>query len=565
MIHRTYSSLPTFKNLKFNPGLNVLLAEKSEGASNRQTRNRAGKSSLIEIVHFLTGADVIKDSLFKSDALKDITFGMEFDLAGEQVIIERQNTSRTGYQLNGVDISSVEWKKMLGQKMFALSGDDKENTPTFRSLFAYFVRRAASSAFITPEKQAAMQGTGDYQTALMYLLGMDWTIAGDWQDIRDSEKTITELKKATKKGAFKSIIGSAAELRTKLTVQEDNLKKLKQQIDSFNVHPKYRELEQEADEITKKLGELSNENTIDLALIRDLESAIKTERPPEVNDLKSVYAEAGISLPDLVKKQYADVQEFHDSVIKNRNDYLSDELTETKSRIEAREKMTLELDNRRAEIMGILRSHGALDQFFKLQSEVSRLETEVENLRQRFEAAENLEGTKNELDIDRNRLLKRLRREFNEQKDRLADAILAYEETSKNLYEIAGSMYIDETPNGPVFRFEIQGARSEGIKNMQIFCFDLMLMRICAKRVIGSGFLIHDSHLFDGVDGRQVIRALRVGADTAKELGFQYIVTMNEDDAFKEKEDGFDLNDNVLPVKLTDATEDGGLFGIRFD
>ena len=100
---------------------------------------------------------------------------------------------------------------------------------------------------------------------------------------------------------------------------------------------------------------------------------------------------------------------------------------------------------------------------------------------------------------------------------------------------------------------------------MQIFCFDMMLMRLCAKRGIGPGFLIHDSHLFDGVDGRQVISALRVGAETAEELGFQYIVTMNEDDAFKDKEEGFDLNDYILGIKLTDATEDGGLFGIRFD
>ncbi len=71
--------------------------------------------------------------------------------------------------------------------------------------------------------------------------------------------------------------------------------------------------------------------------------------------------------------------------------------------------------------------------------------------------------------------------------------------------------------------------------------------------------------LFDGVDGRQIIRALQVGAKIAGELGFQYIVTINEDDAFKETEEGFDLNDYVLDVKLTDATDDGGLFGIRFD
>ena len=92
----------------------------------------------------------------------------------------------------------------------------------------------------------------------------------------------------------------------------------------------------------------------------------------------------------------------------------------------------------------------------------------------------------------------------------------------------------------------------------------MMLMRLCASRGVGPGFLIHDSHLFDGVDGRQLISALKVGAETAQELGFQYLVTMNEDDAFKETVAGFDLSDHVLPTVLTDAEESGGLFGFRF-
>ena len=135
---------------------------------------------------------------------------------------------------------------------------------------------------------------------------------------------------------------------------------------------------------------------------------------------------------------------------------------------------------------------------------------------------------------------------------------------NQRLYESAGSMTVEETSNGPVFQFPMQGSRSKGIKNMQIFCFDMMLIRLCAKRGIGPGFLVHDSHLFDGVDGRQVVSALKVGAETANELGFQYIVTMNEDDAFKEQIEGFDLKNYVLPVVLTDAREDGGLFGFRF-
>lgn len=214
--------------------------------------------------------------------------------------------------------------------------------------------------------------------------------------------------------------------------------------------------------------------------------------------------------------------------------------------------------------MSTLQTHGALDQFSHLQGEAGRLEASVESLRQRFEAAEQLEGTKNELGIERNRLTLRLRRDFSEQKSRLSEAILAFEVTSKRLYESAGSMTVDETSNGPEFQFPMQGSRSKGIRNMQIFCFDMMLMRLCANRGVGPGFLIHDSHLFDGVDGRQLISALKVGAETATELGFQYIVTINEDDAFKEAIAGFNLYDHVLPTVLTDSKEDGGLFGFRF-
>ncbi len=567
MIHRIYSSLPSFKNLTFHSGLNVLIAEKGAGATSRQTRNRAGKTSLIEIVHFLTGGKIDEKTPFRAQELQEVTFGMEFDLSGETVIIERLNKKRAGFKLNEYSISAKKWRHRLGKDMFGLSdGSDEEGrTPTFRSLFAYFVRRQLSVAFTTPEKQAAMQTPGDYQMALMYLMDLDWHITRDWQGVRDREKNLTELRKAAKSGAFGSIIDSAAELRTQFTVAEDRLKNLQQDLEQFRVHPQYSELEAEADELTRKLSELANDNTIDLAVIRDLEAALVSETAPEITDLDSVYEEVGITLPDLVKKRYEDVRLFHESVVRNRKDYLTGELEAARSRIESRNQENVRLDERRAEIMGMLKSYGALDHFTKLQSEVGRLESEVESLRQRFEAAENLEGTKSELEIERNRLLLRLRRDFTEQKERLSHAILAYEQISRQLYEDAGSMLVDETSNGPTFSFQIQGSRSKGIKNMQIFCFDMMLMRLCAKRGIGPGFLIHDSHLFDGVDGRQVISALRVGAETAEELGFQYVVTMNEDDAFKEKEKGFDLNDYVTGIKLTDATEDGGLFGIRFD
>ena len=571
MIHRMFSSLPSFKELEFYSGLNVLVAQKEDGATDKQTRNRAGKTSMIEIIHFLTGTKADKDSIFRSEALVNETFGLTFDLAGKVATVEHSGKPRSKFKAvnvfaEGRALAKTKWTTTLGEKIFDLQKLPEANgkRPTFRSLFSYFVRRENSGAFSTPEKHFAQQSPGDFQVALLYLLGLDWQIASEWQRVRDREKNLAELRKAAKDGAFGSIIGKASDLRTQLTVAEASLKKLRVQLASFHVLPQYAELESVADRLTAEINDMANANVVDAGLIRDLETAMRSEAPPPMTELESVYAEAGVSLPSVALKRYDEVRSFHESVIRNRRDYLSGELEAARQRVRARNEEKQRLDERRAEVMNLLEGHGALEQFSNLQAEASRREAEVKSLRQRFDAAEQLEGTTNELVIERGRLTLRLRRDFSEQGERLSEAILAFEDTSRRLYESAGSMTVAETSNGPQFEFPMQGSRSKGIKNMQIFCFDMMLMRLCAKRGIGPGFLVHDSHLFDGVDGRQIVSALKVGAEMAEEVGFQYIVTMNEDDVFKESTEGFDVREHVLPVVLTDAREDGGLFGVRF-
>ncbi len=123
MIHRIYSALPTFKTLEFQPGLNVLLAQKEAGASEKQTRNRAGKTSFIEIVHFLMGADAGKESPFRMDALVNETFGIVFDLGGTRTSAERCGKEKSkvhvssGRSLKGKStISNSEWVDLLGEE-----------------------------------------------------------------------------------------------------------------------------------------------------------------------------------------------------------------------------------------------------------------------------------------------------------------------------------------------------------------------------------------------------------------------------------------------------------------
>lgn len=578
MIHRIYSStLDTFKNLEFRPGLNILLAEKSPGASDLQTRNRAGKTSLIEIIHLLTGANV--DEFFKKDELAPHAFGMEFDLGHAVVDIER-SSKRLVLKLGKGDISewpplpnmnllgervisNTLWKNILGSVMFNLpqyeANHDKQEYkygPSFRSLLNYFVRRQINGGFFSPFEFRRQQQLHSQQVSISYLIGLDWTIPQQWELIREQERGLRELKKEA--------TSTTAELRTSLAVAQSRYDTLRTRVNNFQVLPEYAQFEREAAELTLQMNEFANQNTIDRELVIELERSIGGEIPPSPNDLENLYQEVGVILPEQVLRRFDEVRSFHESVIENRRSYLSGELEAAKRRIREREQNMQKLGNRHTQVMTILNSHGALEQLTELQTELARQEAQTESLRQRFAAAEQLEGRKTELDIERQKLLLRLMQDYQEQNETLNRAIVAFENVSSALYEEAGSLTLKPSLNGPVFDVQIHGARSKGISNMQIFCFDMMLMDLCTERGLGPGFLVHDSHLFDGVDERQVINALQVGAKMAERLNFQYIVTLNSDQVPIDIPDEFRKN-FILPVRLTDKTKTGGLFGMRID
>ncbi|WSW02318.1 DUF2326 domain-containing protein [Streptomyces sp. NBC_01006] len=74
---------------------------------------------------------------------------------------------------------------------------------------------------------------------------------------------------------------------------------------------------------------------------------------------------------------------------------------------------------------------------------------------------------------------------------------------------------------------------------------------------------MHDSHLYDGVDERQVARALALAAEVTEEEHMQYIVTLNTDTLSTAAQRGFNPEPHIRSPRLTDD-EEGGLFGFRF-
>jgi uncharacterized protein YydD (DUF2326 family) len=591
MILAIESSLPSFKTVQFHEGLNVLLADTSPTSTERQSRNSAGKTSLLEVIHFIHGSDCDPDSIFRSKELVTHSFIGRLLLSGESFTVERSGSDPSKiFLLSGQKdrddlplkterasgrtyISNANWRRFLGHVMFGLPAKsegtpyDESFTPSFRSMFSYFVRRRESGGFLEPERQAEKQQAGDWQVNLSYLLGLDWQIPFEFQRVRARERSLEELKKAVRQGAFGEMLGTVAELRPQLTIAENRAQKLREQLANFEVLESYRELARRAAHAKTELQGLGRESVSLNETLQHLERALASENPPVKSDLQRLYAAAGVELPGVALRRFEEVSAFHDSVINNRRVHLEREIVDTRRQILHLETRMGVLDSERSSTLKILEGRGALEDFVRLQKELALSEANAATLRERFKAAEILEGETTQLQIDRNNLKRRLQEDHQQRRAVLDEMIVLIAESIAELYDDRmGKFVVEATSNGPEFRISIAGDRGGGISNVEIFCFDLALFSVVTKRLSGPRFLVHDSHLFDGVDERQIVRALLLGARATDGKGLQYIVTMNSDifNALPLPSE-LDRSKIVLSTKLSDETETGGLFGLRFD
>src|ERR1700683_2067176 len=89
MIYAIRCDQPQFKDVEFLPGFNVVLAERSEQATAKDSRNGLGKTTLIDIIHFCLGAKADANNRVMAAPLKDWTFSLELDLRGKRYTVAR--------------------------------------------------------------------------------------------------------------------------------------------------------------------------------------------------------------------------------------------------------------------------------------------------------------------------------------------------------------------------------------------------------------------------------------------------------------------------------------------
>ncbi|MFD3844169.1 ABC-three component system protein, partial [Streptomyces sp. NPDC058642] len=260
------------------------------------------------------------------------------------------------------------------------------------------------------------------------------------------------------------------------------------------------------------------------------------------------------------------VQAFHHSVVRNRRRFLDEEIAEITERLTARRDERALLGEEQSRLLRLLNEGGALEALTSLQQALAREQATLEALRHRYDAAQTLEASARQITAQRLRLQQDVTTDLDERADQTAEATLLFSQYAQRLYGEGREAYlaIEAGPNSLQIRPHIHSDDSRGISSMVIFCFDLALAVLAHRHNRGPDFLIHDSHLFDGVDDRQLAAALQLAAEVTRDEGLQYIATFNSDDLDKATRRGFEPTRYLRDPHLTDQLHDGGLFGFRF-
>jgi uncharacterized protein YydD (DUF2326 family) len=581
MIYSITCDQPSFRTVNFKKGFNVVLAERTKEATRKDSRNGLGKSTLIEIIHFCLGGK--KGETLQKPQLDDWTFTLDIDLAGKRYSISRNTKNGNKLIIDGdcsgwpikpyfdeltkeQVISRDDWTKVLGALMFFLRPDSEYSYhPTFRSLISYFVRRNGQrGGFLDPFQQYKSQKQWDIQVANAYLLGLGWEYAARLQVLKDRNTVLEQIKKEATSGLISSLMGNIGDLEAQKIRLEDQKKQEKENLDNFKVHPQYRKIGEEANVITDSIHEKVNQNIDDKRLLEYYEASLKEEADVAPDLVSKVYREAGLIFSDTVTKKIEEVLTFHKKVVSNRESFLSSEIKKIKQRIMQKEQDIQSLTSKRAELLLTLKTHGALQEYVQLQANHQDTVAQLKDITLRLDNLKKFEQGKSSITVEQELLQQEAINDLDERGRQKESAILAFNSYSEALYDAPGTLSINLSKTGFKFAVDIQRSGSHGIGNMKIFCYDLVLAQLWAKKVESSMFLIHDSVLFADVDERQRAHALELAANESGEKGFQYICTMNSDSIPKNDfSEEFNF-DKYITMKFTDATEDGGILGIRF-
>jgi len=544
------SSDNRFKTLNFKAGLNIIVGQKVLIEDKKKTSNGIGKSLALICIDFMLGKNSTSKEVKKlKEVLKkeNITLSLTFEHDSKVYNIERNHKE-----------IFVDGKKLQKESEYILFLDALvESEHSFRNLFGRFFRTNKDS-YIEATSQVTTKENA-YQNNLINasLLGLDITFL-------EKKK---ELK--VKSDRLKLLIKELKELQKNIDKEKEfelleRLKEISEHLDSFEIAQDFNDLKNEADVLTTQIQKLRNDIAYNNRLIRNKKMIIDTNHQTDidVNKLKNMYAEASFFLGEEVLNHIESVQEFHNTLFKNRKDRATKDILLLETKIENLKKGLFDLDKRRSDIFKYLEKKGALEEYHALNREKDSIKETLEQIQRDEKSLNRYKKEQADIKLEIDQFKRKLIDLESDLKDKIQFLGKSFRKISEEFYnDKPGFLHIEiieKFNTEKLYKIEPKidnENSSDGINEMKIFIYDMLLYKLNPTLI---GLVGHDNRLFDMVDERQVGYAF----DYVHKNLSQYICSVS-DTKFKEAKQYSELNlDNFVRAMLNETEK---LFGFDFE
>lgn len=559
----------SFHTITFNrTGVSIIRAIK-KNEDKKSTYNSTGKSLLIYLIHFCLGASENNEL---KEKLPEWEFYLDIEIENVLYTITRNTWSQKIVKLNDEEYKLNELTEFLQSKVF-FNIPEKFKYLSFRSLIPRFIRPQKASydsynCFLKDEK--------DYQEILnnSFLLGLDIEKIDRKRELKEDLDNVKANQSNIEKDPIMKefFTGESDSKRIDIDILqlEKQTKLLAINISNFKVAEDYDSIKKEADEISTQLAHLKNKRTLLASSINNIKRSLEIKSDIKANDIKKLFEEANVLLNDSIKKRFDDVETFNRKLLTNRTSRLYDERVKFEKQLsetEARIKVLGQLED---EKLYLLKSTGSLDEYAKLNEQLTQLKVKLDKLKSYRELMDQYTSKIDEIKEDFARENKETNEYLRNNEELKNRNIQVFSSFADQFYANKPAGIIIENNDGVnLNRFKIEATidsdSGDGVNNVKIFCFDWTLLKNQNNHNVK--FIFHDSRLISEIDPRQIATMFQIANFNSNEYGFQYIISANQKelDAIKEEFDDQEyqnyIEKNVIE-ELTDESHESKLLGI---
>lgn len=517
------------RDIQFRKGAN-LIVDTSRNKLNGQTTNAIGKTTVLKLINVCLGAKVSslyvdtetrkrEDTLVKQFIQdKNISVDLILENKDMKTTITR-NLREDSYFINNKKYTSKEFINELRHIIFPNLVSTAK--PTFRQMIARNIRIDESSINNVLRYLHSTTSKSDYEAIHLAMFGII-------SNFFDNKSTLTKEKKENE-NVIKKLLN-----KYKIEEVEQLLKIAEQQIEDYSKElNKYKKEEQVIYiDVAEKLNKLKNEAYILEQRVRNLEYSLKLTQKinDELNESYMNDEEKGVSkiykeyseLFFRATKEFHDLLEFHNDIIKQKKEFVERDIFVQKEEIKQIKNELKVVNQEIINNAGLVEDSYGFIQFDKIQKELESYYVakgrHEETLNIIYEQQANIEKISKEIE----KINEEISKNLSILEENISIFNKHYSKISDLLY---GEKYSIIYSKGDTITFSSSTAKqgtSTGKKQGEILCFDLAY--ILFAREVGIphvDFILNDKKELLAID--QIQRAIEIAERNEIQLVFSIL------------------------------------------